>query len=115
MGARMHNRVAIVTGGGGEIGGAIARRFAAEGAAVLVADISLDKAKAVVDAIVADGGKAAPCALDVARADQCEAATQAAVDHFGKLTTLVNAAVAVTPDGNVEALALEDWEAALRA
>ena len=42
---RLEGRVALVTGGGGEIGGAIARRVAAEGASVLVADIREDAAE----------------------------------------------------------------------
>ncbi len=114
MSGRMPDRVAIITGGGGEIGGAIARRFAREGAAVMVADISLDKAQAVADDIAKTGGKADAFALDVGSPAQCEAAVAEAVKRFGKLTTLVNAAVAVTPDGNVENLALEDWQKALQ-
>jgi NAD(P)-dependent dehydrogenase (short-subunit alcohol dehydrogenase family) len=114
MSGQMEGRVAVITGGGGEIGGAIARRFAREGAAVLVTDINFDKAKTVADDIVKSGGKAAVMAVDVGIPAQCEAAAREAVARFGKLTTLVNAAVAVTPDGNVENLALEDWEQALK-
>jgi NAD(P)-dependent dehydrogenase (short-subunit alcohol dehydrogenase family) len=106
-------RVALVTGGGGEIGGAIARLFAAEGAALVVGDIRLPAAEAVAADIVGSGGRAVALALDVARADDAERAVRQAVETFGKLTTLVNVAAAVTPDGTVETLTLEDWTRAL--
>ena len=108
----LEGRVAIVTGGGGEIGGAIARRFAAEGAAVLVADVSLEKAAKVADDISAEGGKARPLALDVTDHAQCAQAVSAAVQEFGKLTTLANVAATVTPQGTVETLSFDDWRTA---
>ena len=106
----LSGRVAIVTGGGGEIGGAIARRFADEGAAVVVTDIDLAKAEAVSIDIIETGGKAHPLAVDVRKAPDCERAARTALENFGKLTTLVNAAGAAAPDGTVETLSLEAWE-----
>jgi len=106
-------RAALVTGGGGEIGGAIAQRFAREGAAVAVADLRPEKAEAVALAIEHAGGHAFPIACDVASERDAERAVRETVDRFGKLTTLVNVAAAVTPDGTVEALALRDWNEAL--
>jgi NAD(P)-dependent dehydrogenase (short-subunit alcohol dehydrogenase family) len=106
-------RVALLTGGGGEIGGAIARRFAAEGAAVVVADIRGDKAEQTADEIRKAGGRAAAIESDVARGQDARESVQRAVTEFGRLTTLVNIAAAVTPDGTVETLTLEDWNSAL--
>ena len=106
-------RVALVTGGGGEIGGEIARLFAAEGAALVIADTRLPAAEAVAADIVGAGGRAIAVALDVSRATDAKLAVQTAVRTFGKLTTLVNVAAAVTPDGTVETLTLEDWTRAL--
>ncbi len=112
-GALLKGRVAVVSGGGGEIGGAIARRFALEGAAVLVCDVSQEKADAVANEIIASGSQAAGLAVDVGEPSQCERAAKVAVEKFGKITTLVNAAAAVTPDGNVEKLDLDAWKRAL--
>jgi NAD(P)-dependent dehydrogenase (short-subunit alcohol dehydrogenase family) len=106
-------RVALVTGGGGEIGGAIARRFAREGAAVAVADLRPDKAEAVARAITQAGGQALAIACDVAAESDAERAVREAVERFGKLTSLVNVAAAVTPDGTVETLTLREWNEAL--
>ncbi|RXZ38699.1 SDR family oxidoreductase [Oxalobacteraceae bacterium CAVE-383] len=105
--------VALVTGGGGEIGGAIAVRLASRGAAVLVADIRLAGAEAIAAAITAAGGRAHPLQVDMRAADQIEAAVKTAVDRFGKLNILVNVAAAVTPDGTAETIGLEEWNNAI--
>jgi len=106
-------RVALISGGGGEIGGAIARRFAAEGAEVAVADLDPDKAEAVARAILDGGGHARALAVDVADEASAKAAVVRAVEVFGKLTTLVNVAATVTPDGTVETLSLAQWNKAV--
>jgi len=113
QGDLLAGRVALVTGGGGEIGGAIARRFATEGAAVLVADLRLAAAEAVMSEIVAFGGRAQAVETDVSRPDHAERAVRTAVQEFGKLTTLVNVAATVTPDGTVETLTLDEWNKTL--
>jgi NAD(P)-dependent dehydrogenase (short-subunit alcohol dehydrogenase family) len=102
-------RVALITGGGGEIGGAIARRFAQAGAAIAVADIRREAADAIADEITAAQGQAIAVRTNVAVAEDAERAVRHAVEAFGKLTTLVNVAAAVTPDGTVETLTLDDW------
>jgi NAD(P)-dependent dehydrogenase (short-subunit alcohol dehydrogenase family) len=106
-------RVAVVTGGGGEIGGAIARLFAAEGAALVVGDIRQAAAEVVAAEIIGAGGLAVAIETDVSSAADAEAAVGMALKTFGKLTTLVNVAAAVTPDGTVETLTLEEWNTAL--
>lgn len=109
----LRGRVALITGGGGEIGGAIARRFAAEGASVAVADIRKEAAQAVAAAIGEIGGQSKAIAADVSQAGDAARAVAEAVAAFGTLTTLVNVAAAVTPDGTVETLTLEQWNEAL--
>ncbi len=112
-GKKLTGRVALITGGGGEIASAIALRFAEEGADVVVGDVRLDAAEATARAITQNGGRAAALLLDVANPDSCRAAIEATVERFGKLTTLVNVAAAVTPDATVENTSLEDWNLAL--
>src|SRR5262245_23550557 len=110
----MAGRVALITGGGGEIGSAIARRFAAAGAAVAVADIVPAKAEATAGAVAQSGGRAIALALDVGEPISAEAGVKRTVAELGPLTTLINVAAAVTPDGTAVTLALNEWENALR-
>ena len=110
---RLAGQVALITGGGGEIGTAIALRMAAEGASVVVADLVPEKADVTAEKVRAAGGKAASTGVDVSKADSCEAAVEAAIKAFGKVTTLVNVAATVTPDGTVETLSLDQWNNAL--
>jgi NAD(P)-dependent dehydrogenase (short-subunit alcohol dehydrogenase family) len=113
MMGRMNGHMALITGGGGEIGTAIALRLASEGAHVTVADLDLAQAKATAQKVIAAGGRAAATGVDVSKPESCEAAVEAAMAAFGKLTTLVNVAATVTPDGTVETLSLEQWNAAI--
>ena len=106
---KLSGQVALVTGGGGAIGGAICRLYASEGARVLVADVRADEAQAVAGKI---GDAAQAFQLDVSDPAQGSAAVAAAVEAFGGLHILVNVAAAVTPDAPVETLALEDWNQA---
>src|SRR4051794_24998389 len=111
-GELLTGRVALVTGGGGEIGGAICKTFAAEGAVVVVLDISARKAQVVVDAIAQAGGRAVALEIDVTHPQEAERAVQTTLDLFGKLTTLANVAATVTPAGTVETLSLDEWNRA---
>ena len=110
---RLMRRVALITGGGGEIGSAISLRFAAEGAEVAVADIDAAKSKATVRAIVESGGRACALQVDVADESSARAAIAKTVEAFGRLTTLVNVAATETPDKTVEMLSLDEWNRAI--
>jgi NAD(P)-dependent dehydrogenase (short-subunit alcohol dehydrogenase family) len=78
----------------------------------MLGDLHLDKAEAVRDKILSLGGRASAVQLDVASPESCEAAVNATINALGKLTTLVNVAATVTPDGTVETLSFEQWNAA---
>jgi rhamnulose-1-phosphate aldolase/alcohol dehydrogenase len=82
-------RIALVTGAGSGIGRAIARRLAAEGACVVVADLDGDSAAAVAQEL---GGpdKAVPVTVDVTSEEQVEAALEQALLAFGGVDLVVN-------------------------
>jgi 7-alpha-hydroxysteroid dehydrogenase len=87
---RLDGQVALVTGGGAGIGRGIARMFAGAGASVLVTDLKQETAEAVAEEIREAGGKAAAVACNVTKEDELEAAVNAAIETFGKLSILVN-------------------------
>jgi NAD(P)-dependent dehydrogenase (short-subunit alcohol dehydrogenase family) len=87
---KLSGKVAIVTGAGSGIGRAIALRFAAEGAAVVVNDLVADAAQRVAKEIEAAGGRAQPFPGDVSDPRRVEALVREAVARFGRLDVLVN-------------------------
>ncbi len=103
-------RTAIVTGAGSGIGRAIAGRFARAGAGVLCVDIDADLAEKTAAGIRADGGAAQAQTCDVSRTGDCEEAARAAVEAFGGLHVLVNAAAAYDRAGTILELDAEEWE-----
>lgn len=86
-------KVALVTGSGQGIGRAIARRFAREGASVIVAEINDENGQRVVKEIEALGGKARFVHTDVSKKADVQGAVDAAVKEFGRLDILVNNAI----------------------
>ncbi|MCA9957304.1 MAG: SDR family NAD(P)-dependent oxidoreductase, partial [Anaerolineales bacterium] len=88
--SEMQEKVVIVTGAGKGIGRAIAERFAAEGAAVVVNDVEQDRADQAASAITANGGRALGVAADVADKAQVDRLFDAAIEHFGRVDVLVN-------------------------
>ena len=83
----MKDKVAIVTGGGSGFGAGIVRKFVAEGAQVIVADLDLDAALRVASAV---GGHARALRVDVSVAADVRTMMEAAELHFGRLDILVN-------------------------
>ncbi len=87
---RFDGKTAIVTGGGGGIGGATCRRLAAEGAKVAVFDMNLEAAEKVAADIRANGGQAAAFACNITDRAQVDAAVAAAQAQLGPIAVLVN-------------------------
>jgi NAD(P)-dependent dehydrogenase (short-subunit alcohol dehydrogenase family) len=83
-------KTAVVTGGGGVLGGAIAQGLAGAGAQVAVADLLLEAAEEKAKGIVDDGGKAKGYALDVFKKDSIEACCDDIYRDFGKVDVLFN-------------------------
>ena len=83
-------KVAVVTGAGSGIGRSSATRFAAEGAAVVVADVRGDKARKVADLINDAGGRAVAAEIDVGDPLQVDAMLTGATREFGGLDVVFN-------------------------
>jgi 3-oxoacyl-[acyl-carrier protein] reductase len=110
MSKKLSGKVALVTGGSRSIGAAIAKRLAADGAAVaLTYTASPDKAEEVVRAIEAAGGKALAVRADAGDPAAVKAAVAKTVRAFGRLDILVNNA-GVTIVKPVDDLSLEDFD-----
>jgi 3-oxoacyl-[acyl-carrier protein] reductase len=87
---KLQGRDAIVTGAGSGFGEGIAKLFSHLGARVLVADIRTEAAERVTKEIIAAGGKAVTCTVDVSRQADVANMVRIALDHFGKIDIMVN-------------------------
>jgi len=87
---RLEGKIAIVTGGASGFGAGIARRFAVEGARVVVNDLVADGAQRIAAEIVASGGTALACAGDVSSDLDVARLVAAALEGFGGLDVVVN-------------------------
>jgi NAD(P)-dependent dehydrogenase (short-subunit alcohol dehydrogenase family) len=81
--------VALVTGSTSGIGRACARRFAAEGAGVVINGFPPERGAQVVEEIRGEGGTAAYCQADVRRAEELRSLVQFVVDTYGRLDILM--------------------------
>ena len=114
-GKRLEGKVAIVTGGGTGIGEAIAHKFAAEGARVVVAGLPTDPVADVAKRIAKAGGAAIAYAGDLAEDADARACVKAAVSEFGRLDVLVNNAGVFLFTGETTDYPLDAFDATVRA
>ena len=116
-GRRFEGRAAAVTGGGGTLGGAVARALGSEGAGVAVGyRRSREGAERVAVAIEEAGGRAHAAPVDVTDAGSVQAFVSGAVEAYGGLDVLINAAgrLEVADTVRFEAVDLDDAEELLR-
>ena len=106
---RFHDKVAVVTGAAQGIGEAYARALAAEGAAVVVADLNEESGERVAREITADGGRALFVRTDVSSAESASAMAARTVEEYGGLDLLVNNA-AIYGDMEFDLLISVDWD-----
>ena len=111
---RLKDKVTIITGAAHGIGKAYARRFAEEGAHVVIADVDGAGGEATAKALLDAGGSAWARTTDVTQFSNVEGLMRETVTKFGKIDVLLNnAAIYVTQKlwkGPVEELALEEWD-----
>ncbi len=87
---RLKDMIAIVTGGGGGMGGGICASLAREGADVVVADVNMEAAQRRVEELEKAGRRGLALESDITREDECEALVEAALHAFGRVDILVN-------------------------
>ena len=109
---KLQGKVAVVSGGASGIGEGICRRFAQEGASVIVADIDGAKAEAVAQELASNGGESMSFAVDVCLYDQVLALVESTERRFGRLDVLVTAA-GISKVRPIEQLSIDWWQAVI--
>jgi len=104
--ALLDGKVAIVTGGGGGLGQAMALRFAGEGARIVLADVNPDAARAVSESIP---GGAVVVKTDITDAEDVQALVRRTTEELGSVDIFVNNA-GITRDATIRNMTLEQWE-----
>jgi 3-oxoacyl-[acyl-carrier protein] reductase len=101
--------VALITGGAGGIGLAIAQRFARGGAHLALADIRLEAAQAAAGSLRTQGHRAIGLGGDVSKAKDAEALARGVIDEYGRIDILVNNAGRMGRNAPLWELREEDW------
>jgi 3-oxoacyl-[acyl-carrier protein] reductase len=106
---RLEKKVAVITGAAGDIGRAIALRFATEGARVVINDLSEGAVESVCEAVKAARGKALEAPGDVASREQMEEIFERTAAKWGGIDILIFAA-GVRVDAPIQSLSDEQWD-----
>lgn len=106
----MSEKVAIVTGGASGIGQAVVQTLARQGVRVVIADVQVEKAKALADGLRREGGHASAVQLDVTDPQSCRDAADFAVSEFGGLQMAVNNAGVATPWSLLADVPQAEWQ-----
>ncbi|GAA3669423.1 SDR family NAD(P)-dependent oxidoreductase [Arthrobacter ginkgonis] len=106
---RFAGKVAVVTGGGGGIGSAVASRLAREGAHVVVCDANESAATQAAEELLEAGLSARALAFDLASPQAVESSVRTVVEDLGRIDVLVNNA-GINRRGALLDLTAEDWD-----
>ncbi len=108
---RLQDKVTIITGGASGMGQVAARMFAAEGAKVVVADVSQSPAEAVAAEIRAAGGQAVAVVADISKEGDARRMVDDTIGAFGRVDVLYNnAGIMPEADHSVIDTSVEDWD-----
>lgn len=106
---RLHQQVAIITGGASGLGRAAAQLFAGEGAHVVIADYQEATGRETAEAIVQQGGSASSLHVDVSDRESVQAMVNHVVGKYGQIDILINNA-GVTADATLPKMKQEQWD-----
>ncbi len=106
---RLKDKVALITGAGKGIGAAIAKRFAEEGAKLVVCDLNEDNIQSLVKTLENQGGEALGFKVDVTDPQAIGTMVEKTLAQFGTIDILVNNA-GITKDGMFHKMNEEDWD-----
>jgi 3-oxoacyl-[acyl-carrier protein] reductase len=106
---RLENKIAVITGGADGLGRAASIKFTAEGATVIIWDMNEEKGLLTVSEIEKEGGKAFFAKVNTASYSEVEAATQNAVEKFGRIDILINNA-GITRDASIKKMTPDQWQ-----
>jgi NAD(P)-dependent dehydrogenase (short-subunit alcohol dehydrogenase family) len=108
---RLQDKVSIITGGASGMGRVAARMFAAEGARVVVADVTQQAAQSVVEEIAAAGGRAIAVVADVSKEPDARRMVDETIAAYGRIDVLYNnAGIMPESDRSVIDTSVEDWD-----
>jgi len=106
---RLENKIAVITGGADGLGKAAAEMFSNEGAVVFIWDMNEEKGIATANKINNAGGISKFRKVNTASFAEVEAATQAAIEQYGKIDILINNA-GITRDSSLKKMTPEQWQ-----
>ena len=115
MSGLLQGKVALITGAAGGIGSAVSRRFAAEGASVILVDIDVHRLKTLYDDISSTGGEVALAAIDLRDIEKIESLALSVKSKFGSLDILVATAAVIGNLDPIQECGIEDWKAVVEA
>ncbi len=110
MDLKIKDKIAVVTGGGSGIGEAVALRLASEGAKVVVADVRMEAARKVAEAVKKEGGESLAVVCDATKPESIDALISETVKTYGALDILMNNVGGGSGIALVAKSDMEDWD-----